>query len=89
MAHYQTVFASLLLVHVFDGFFLTLVLCQNIAQRAARICSRVLGVFEALYGLIQYLSGWQQIFHVTSRNYYLDDATAHTSIEIISLGFWK
>jgi O-antigen ligase len=33
-----------------------------------------LGVFEALYGLIQYLTGWQQIFTYLKK-YYLEDAT--------------
>ncbi len=33
-----------------------------------------LGAFEALYGLVQYLTGWQQIFTYVKK-YYLEDAT--------------
>lgn len=33
-----------------------------------------LGLFEAAYGIVQYLTGWQKIFTYT-RQYYLEDAT--------------
>jgi len=33
-----------------------------------------LGAFEAFYGLVQYLTGWQQIFAYVKK-YYLEDAT--------------
>jgi len=75
MAHYQTVSHLLLLVTYLTAFFLTLVLCQNHSAKKRLVFALVsLGVFEALYGLIQYLSGWQQIFTYVKK-YYLDDAT--------------
>jgi O-antigen ligase len=75
MAHYQTVSHLLLLVTYLTAFFLTLVLCRNHNAKKRLVFALVsLGVFEALYGLIQYLTGWQQIFTYVKK-YYLDDAT--------------
>jgi putative inorganic carbon (HCO3(-)) transporter len=75
MAHYQTVSHLLLLVTYLTAFSLALVLCQNHnAKKRLVFALMSLGVFEALYGLIQYLTGWQQIFTYVKK-YYLDDAT--------------
>jgi O-antigen ligase len=75
MAHYQTVSHLLLLLTYLTAFFLTLVLCQNHNAKKRLVFALVsLGVFEALYGLIQYLAGWQQIFTYVKK-YYLEDAT--------------
>jgi O-antigen ligase len=52
-----------------------LVLCQNRTAKKRLVFALVsLGVFEAGYGLIQYLTGWQQIF-TFMKKYYLEDAT--------------
>jgi len=75
MTPYQTISHLLLLVTYLAAFFLTLVLCRNHNAKKRLVFALVsLGVFEALYGLIQYLTGWQQIFTYTKK-YYLDDAT--------------
>jgi O-antigen ligase len=75
MAQYQTVSHLLLLVTYLTAFFLTLVLCQDRnAKKRLVFALMSLGVFEALYGLIQYLTGWQQIFTYVKK-YYLEDAT--------------
>jgi O-antigen ligase len=75
MAQYQTVSHLLLLVSYLTAFFLTLVLCQDRNAKKRLVFALVsLGVFEALYGLIQYLTGWQQIFTYVKK-YYLEDAT--------------
>jgi len=75
MTPYQTISQLLLLVTYLAAFFLTLVLCRNHNAKKRLVFALVsLGVFEALYGLIQYLTGWQQIFSYTKK-YYLDDAT--------------
>ena len=75
MARYQTVSHLLLLVTYLTAFFLTLVLCRDRnAKRRLVIVFVSLGVFEALYGLIQYLTGWQQIFTYVKK-YYLEEAT--------------
>jgi O-antigen ligase len=75
MAQYQTVSHLLLLVTYLTAFFLTLVLCQDRNAKKRLVFALVsLGVFEALYGLIQYLTGWQQIFTYVKK-YYLEDAT--------------
>ena len=75
MAPYQTVSHLLLLATYLTVFFLTLVLCRDSnAKRRLVFAILLLGVFEALYGLIQYLTGWQQIFTYVKK-YYLEEAT--------------
>src|SRR5467141_2623867 len=75
MSPYQTVSHLLLLVTYLTAFFLTLVLCRNRTAKKRLVFALVsLGVFEAGYGLIQYLTGWQQIF-TFMKKYYLEDAT--------------
>ena len=75
MAPYQTVSHLLLLVTYLTVFYLTLVLCRDHNAKMRLIFALVsLGVFEALNGLIQYLTGWQQIFTYVKK-YYLEDAT--------------
>jgi O-antigen ligase len=75
MAQYQTVSHLLLLVTYLTAFFLTLVLCRDPNAKRRLVFALVsLGVFEALYGLIQYLTGWQQIFTYVKK-YYLEEAT--------------
>src|SRR6266478_304600 len=75
MAPYQTVSHLLLLVTYLTAFFLTLVLCRDPNAKRRLVFAIVsLGGFEALYGLIQYLTGWQQIFTYVKK-YYLEEAT--------------
>jgi len=75
MARYQTVSHLLLLVTYLTAFFLTLFLCRDRNAKKRLVFALVsLGVFEALYGLIQYLTGWQQIFAYVKK-YYLEEAT--------------
>src|SRR5438309_7144300 len=63
MAQYQTVSHLLLLVSYLTAYFLTLALCRDRNAKRRLVFAIVsFGVFEALYGLIQYLTGWQQIF---------------------------
>jgi len=57
------------------AFFLTLFLCRDRNAKKRLVFALVsLGAFEALYGLIQYLTGWQQIFAYVKK-YYLEEAT--------------
>jgi putative inorganic carbon (hco3(-)) transporter len=75
MAPHQTLSHLLLLVTYLTAFFLTLVLCRNRRAKKRLVYGLVsLGVFEALYGLIQYLTGWQQIFTYVKK-FYLEEAT--------------
>jgi O-antigen ligase len=75
VAPYQTLSHLLLLVTYLTAFFLTLLLCRNLRAKKWLVYALVsLGVFEALYGLIQYLTGWQQIFTYVKK-YYLEEAT--------------
>jgi len=75
MAPYETVSHLLRLVTYLTVFFLTLVLCRDRNAKKRLVFALVsLGVFEALYGLIQYLTGWQQIFAYVKK-YYLEEAT--------------
>src|SRR5467141_3142842 len=75
MAPHQTVSHLLLLVTYLTVFFLTLVLCRSHKAKKRLVFALVsLGVFEALNGLIQYLTGWQQIFTYVKK-YYLEEAT--------------
>src|SRR6266699_2528356 len=46
----------------------------SIAQYQTESHLLALGMFEALYGLIQYFTGWEQIFTYVKK-YYLEDAT--------------
>ena len=75
IAQYQTVSHLLLLVTYLTAFFLTLVVCQYRNSKKRLVFALLaLGMFEALYGLIQYFTGWQQIFTYVKK-YYLEDAT--------------
>src|SRR6266852_4964350 len=75
IAQYQTVSHLLLLVTYLTAFFLTLVLCRDPNAKKRLVFALVsLAVFEALYGLIQYLTGGQQIFTYVKK-YYLEEAT--------------
>src|SRR3989440_327113 len=75
MAPHQTVSHLLLLVTYLTVFFLTVVLCRDHKAKKRLVFALVsLAVFEAFYGLIQYLTGWQQIFTYVKK-YYLEEAT--------------
>lgn len=75
VARYQTVSHLLLLLTYLTAFSLVLVVCQNRNAKRRLVYALVaLGVFEAFYGLVQYLTGWQQIFAYVKK-YYLEDAT--------------
>jgi O-antigen ligase len=75
VAPYQTVSHLLLLVTYLTAFYLVLVVCDDsIAKRRLVYALIALGGFEAFYGLVQYLTGWQQIFAYVKK-YYLEDAT--------------
>jgi O-antigen ligase len=57
------------------GFFLTYIISQNEgARRRLVMVFALLGLGEALYGLVQYLTGWQKIFGYAKR-YDLQEAT--------------
>lgn len=74
-APYQTVSELLALVTYLTAFYLVLAICAD--QRAKKrltLALLAIGVFEAFYGLVQYLTGWQQIFSYTKK-FYLEDAT--------------
>jgi putative inorganic carbon (hco3(-)) transporter len=74
-APYQTVSYLLLLVTYVTAFGLTLMISGDAgARRRFLYVLLALGAFEALYGLVQYLTGWQQIFTYVKK-YYLEDAT--------------
>jgi O-antigen ligase len=75
LAPYQTLSHLLLLATYLTAFFLILALRGNRSAKKRLVYALVsLGVFEALYGLIQYLTGWQQIFTYVKK-YYLEEAT--------------
>jgi O-antigen ligase len=75
VAPYQTVSHFLLLVTYLTAFYLVLVVCEDsIAKKRLVYALIALGGFEAFYGLVQYLTGWQQIF-AYMKKYYLEDAT--------------
>jgi O-antigen ligase len=75
IAPYQTTSHLLLLVTYLTAFYLVLLVCQNRNGKKRLVYSLVaLGAFEAFYGLVQYLTGWQQIFAYVKK-YYLEDAT--------------
>lgn len=57
------------------AFYLTLTGAHNSKGRDRILKGLVvLGLFEAFYGLVQYLTGWQQIFTYVKK-YYLEEAT--------------
>ncbi len=75
LAPYQTVSHFLLLITYWTAFCLTLMVCRDGNARTRLLYVLLaLGVFEALYGLLQYLTGWQQIFTYVKK-YYVEDAT--------------
>jgi O-antigen ligase len=75
VAPYHTVSDLLLLVTYLTAFYLVLLICEDRSAKKRLIYSLVaLGAFEAFYGLVQYLTGWQQIFAYVKK-YYLEDAT--------------
>ena len=66
---------GLVLAACFTAFFLAAEVARERASRDRLAFSLVaLGVFEAIYGLVQYLAGWQYIWNVP-RRYYLGSAT--------------
>ncbi len=74
-APYQTVSHFLLLITYWTAFCLTLVVCRDGSARTRFLYVLLaLGAFQALYGLLQYLTGWQQIFTYVKK-YYVEDAT--------------
>jgi len=75
LAPYQTVSHFLLLITYWTAFCLTLMVCRDGSARTRLLYVLLaLGAFEALYGLLQYLTGWQQIFTYVKK-YYVEDAT--------------
>jgi len=75
VAPYQTVSHLILLVTYLTAFYLVLLADADRNAKKRLIYSLVaLGAFEAFYGLVQYLTGWQQIF-VYVKKFYLEDAT--------------
>lgn len=74
-APYQTVSQLLALVTYLTAFYLVLMICADHGAKKRFILFLLgIGVFEAFYGLIQYLTSWQQIFFYVKK-FYLDDAT--------------
>lgn len=74
-APYETVSHLLLLVTYLTAFYLGLVLCEEQRGRKRLVFGLLaIGVFEAFYGLLQYLTGWQQIFTYVKK-FYLQEAT--------------
>lgn len=74
-APYQTVSQLLMLVTCVTAFYLVLMLCEEQkAQERLVFGLLTIGMFEAFYGLIQYLTGWQQIFTYVKK-FYLQEAT--------------
>jgi len=72
---YQTVSHLLLLVTFLTAFYLVLLAGGDSNARKRLVYALVaLGAFESFYGLVQYLTGWQQIFAYVKK-YYLEDAT--------------
>ena len=74
-APYQTISELHALATYLTAFYLVLTICAD--QRAKKrlaLALLAIGVFEAFYGLVQYLTGWQQIFSYTKK-FYLEDAT--------------
>lgn len=72
---YSTRSELLILLTCLIGFFLAQIVAQD-RKRMRRLAQFfvVLGVFESLYGLVQYLAGWQRIF-LYIKKYDLEEAT--------------
>ena len=74
-APYQTISQLLMLVTYVTAFYLVLMLCEAQKSRKRLVFGLLtIGMFEAFYGLIQYLTGWQQIFTYV-KQFYLQEAT--------------
>ncbi|HYY72702.1 MAG TPA: O-antigen ligase family protein [Candidatus Bathyarchaeia archaeon] len=74
-APYETVSQMLALVTYLTAFYLVLTICTDQGSKKRLVLALLaIGVFEAFYGLIQYLTGWQQIFFYMKK-FYLEDAT--------------
>jgi len=74
-APYSTRTSFLILITCFAAFFLAQIVGENRERKRRFINSLlVLGTAEALYGLVQYLSGWQYIF-AYAKIYDLEEAT--------------
>src|SRR5438477_5706996 len=74
-APYDTISHLLQLATYITAFYLILRLCEEQKAKKRLVVSLLaIGVFEAFYGLIQYLTGWQQIFTYVKK-FYLEEAT--------------
>lgn len=74
-APYETVSHLLLLATYLTAFYLVLGLCEEQKARRRLVFGLLaIGIFEAFYGLIQYLTGWQQIFAYVKK-FYMEEAT--------------
>jgi O-antigen ligase len=74
-APYQTVSQLLLLATYLTAFYVALLVCEDRNAKKRLVYALIaLGAFEAFYGLVQYLTGWQHIFGYVKK-YYLEDAT--------------
>lgn len=74
-APYQTVSQLLALVTYLTAFYLVITICSDHKAKNRFVLFLLgIGVFEAFYGLVQYLTGWQQIF-LYVKKFYLEDAT--------------
>jgi O-antigen ligase len=72
---YATRAHFLILLTCFIAFYLAQIVSQDRHRKQFFICALVaLGTFEAFYGLVQYLSGWQQIFAYVKK-FDLEEAT--------------
>jgi O-antigen ligase len=75
IAPYQTLSQLLLLATYLTAFYLVLLVSQDRNAKKRLVYALVaLGAFEAFYGFVQYLTGWQHIFAYVKK-YYLEDAT--------------
>ena len=74
-APYQTASQFLALVTYLTAFYLVLTVCaDHRAKKRLVLALLTAAVFEAFYGLVQFLTGWQQIFFYVKK-FYLEDAT--------------
>jgi len=72
---YATRTRLLILLACFVAFYFAQIISQNRGRRKCFIASLIaLGTFEAFYGLVQYLTGWQQIFTYVKK-FDLEEAT--------------
>ena len=63
IAPYETLSYLVLLLTYLAAFYLTILVCQRPnGSRHLIFALLALGTFEACYGLVQYLTGWRQIF---------------------------